>query len=155
MRAYTSTCYNWATEMHFLWLRLTVASKGYEKVRLLLRHTFTWLRKNWHLLWVAVHGTEFFCKAMCKYSPVFDHFLLMAKMAQEPRVEQVHDGMFFPSDVQIHRHPVVCQRRAERAERGNGHFLKTCFATIVQIRQTVICTCSETNYVRENWCFSF
>lgn len=65
-------------------------------------------------------------------SPVFDHFLIVAEMTKESRVEQVHDSVLFPPDVQIHRHPVVRQRCAERAGgKRNGHFLlKTCFATI-------------------------
>ena len=67
---------------------------------------------------------------------MFDHFLIVAKMTEESRIEQVHDSVLFPSNVQIHRHPVICQRCAERAGRErNGHLLKKKKPTLLQLHK--------------------
>lgn len=81
---------------------------------------------------------------------MFDHFLIVAEMAEEPRVEQMHDGVFLPSDVQIHRQPVIRQRCVKRATRErNGRRLQTRFAPRAQIRPSPVCMRPKTNDARE------
>ena len=67
---------------------------------------------------------------------MFDHFLIVAKMTEESCIEQVHDRMLFPSNVQIHRHPLICQGCAERAGRKrDGHLLKKKKPTLLQLHK--------------------
>lgn len=99
--------------------------KAHWENRILLPQTPTRLQKSGTLFLLFMVLTTLATQAPC--SPVFDHFLSVAEMAQEPCVEQVHDGVFFPADVQIHGHPVVGQRSTEGPGRErNGCFLKAC-----------------------------
>lgn len=50
---------------------------------------------------------------------MFGHLQAVAEVAEEPGIEQVHHSMLLAPDVQIHRHPVVCQLPAEGPEKHN------------------------------------
>lgn len=101
---------------HFEWLRLTVTSEVHLQTRRRPRRRFTSLRKNWTCSKLLFTEPNSFAKRD-KGSPVLDHFLVVAKMTEESRVEQVHDSVLLPSDVQIHGHPVIGRRGAKRAGR--------------------------------------
>lgn len=101
-----------------------MASQAHWKNRILLPHTLARLQETdtrFQLPFLVLNS--FATRDPC--SPVFDHFLIVAKVTKESRVEQMHDGVLFPSNIQIHRHPVVGQRCAKGpGGKRDGHFSK-------------------------------
>lgn len=46
--------------------------------------------------------------------PVSNKTLILAEVTEEASIVQVHDGVFLPSDVDVHRQPVICQVALKR-----------------------------------------
>lgn len=126
----------WAGKQHRLGLtqqhRCSSNGQGWQwplkhtwKIRVLLLHIYSPCSRRTDTCFQLLFKKPNSFAKQCKCLPVFDHFLIVAKMTEESCIEQVHDSMLFPSNVQIHRHPVICQGCAEWAGRKrNGHLLK-------------------------------
>lgn len=58
--------------------------------------------------------------------PVWNHAMISAEVTEEPGVVQMHDGMLLPTDVNIHRHPIICPGTLKRPARGEKSLTVSC-----------------------------